>query len=124
MNSLPDEYELLALFECEPVLRDSQTKNLPFYYNEATYRFSNEEESFLVRITPAYSEVKIQVNHRVTQRLISRLDLKKVDKLEIIADTKKISSILLTMDNDENLQTLEIEFKPHYKLIMQDHLSF
>lgn len=124
MKSLPDEYELLALFECEPVLRDTQTKNLPFYYNQATYRFSNEEEAFLVILEPAYGEVKIQVNQKSTNRLISRLDLKRVDSLEIKADSKKSSSILLTLGSDETFQTLEIQFKPNFKLILQDHLEY
>lgn len=124
MKSLPDEYELLALFECEPSLRDSQTKDLPFYYNEATYRFSNREESFLVIIEPAYGEIKIQVNQKSTTKLISRLDLKRVNTFEIIRDTKNFSSILLTMESDGNLQTVEIEFKPNFKLILQSHLEY
>lgn len=124
MKSLPAEYELVALFECEPVLRDTQTKNLPFYYNQAAYRFSNDEEDFLVIIEPAYGEVKIQVNQKSTNRLVSRLDLKRVDSLEIKADFKNLSSILLTLASDETFQTLEIQFKPNFKLILQDHLEY
>lgn len=54
----PDETELLSLFECEPRLYDTSSKDLPFYYNQATYQFSNGEEDFLIVLSPSYGEVK------------------------------------------------------------------
>lgn len=48
MPIFPDEIDLLSLFETEPILLDSTSKDLPFYYNEATYRFSNGKEDFIV----------------------------------------------------------------------------
>lgn len=35
---MPDEISLLSIFECEPKLSDN---NAPYFYNEATYEFSN-----------------------------------------------------------------------------------
>ncbi|WP_251662669.1 hypothetical protein [Sporosarcina aquimarina] len=52
------------------------SKDLPFYYNEATYRFSNGEEDFIVTLSPSYGEVKIEVTQRSSNRLLSLLDLK------------------------------------------------
>ncbi len=36
---IPDEVELISLFESGPVLLDEV---VPFYYNQATYIFSNK----------------------------------------------------------------------------------
>ncbi|MGG4266062.1 hypothetical protein ABEW06_12670, partial [Peribacillus simplex] len=64
MTIFPEENDFLSLFECEPMLLDTTSKDLPFYYNKATYRFSNGEEDFIVTLSPSYGEVKIQVTHR------------------------------------------------------------
>lgn len=78
MAIFPEENEFLSLFECEPTLFDTISKDLPFYYNKATYQLSNGEEDFIVTLSPSYGEVKIQVTQRVSNRLVSLLDLKRV----------------------------------------------
>lgn len=122
MAIFPEEDDFLSLFECEPMLLDTTIKDLPFYYNKATYRFSNGEEDFIVILSPSYGEVKIQVTQRTSNRLLSLLDLKRVDKLEIIADKKDHSSVLLTILNDDSQQMVEIDFKPYFKQIFKEHL--
>jgi hypothetical protein len=62
----PEKNDFLSLFEGEPMLLDNTTKDLPFYYNKATYRFSNGEEDFIVTLAPSYGEVKIQVTQRAS----------------------------------------------------------
>jgi len=113
----------LYLFECEPTLLDTTSKDLPFYYNEATYRFSNGEEDFIVKLSPSYGEVKIQVTQRISNRLLSILDLKRVKKFEITADKKERASILLTVINEDSQQSIEIEFKPYFKQIFKEQLT-
>ncbi|MEW9670608.1 hypothetical protein [Ammoniphilus sp. 3BR4] len=121
MYSYPEEHELLSLFECEPKLYDAYTENLPFFYNQATYEFSNQTEHFIVTLSPSYEEVRIQVSDASSNELLTYLDLKRVDKFEIVADKKDHSSVLLTIQNDDTLQTLEIDFKPRFKLILKEH---
>jgi hypothetical protein len=121
MKMFPDENDFLSLFESEPKLFDSTTKDMPFYYNIATYQFTNGEEDFIVTLSPADGEVKIQVTKHHTNVLQSYLDFKCVDQFEIITDQKDHSSILLTMEKDEMVQTVEIDFKPFFKLIFKDH---
>ena len=121
MNNFPNENDLLSLFECEPILFDTTSKD--FYYNEATYKFSNGEEDFTVTLSPSYSEVKIQVIQRTSNKLISLLDLKRVDKFEITTDKKDLSSVLLRNQNDDFTQTFEIDFKPKFKLIFKEHYT-
>ncbi|MGE7880061.1 hypothetical protein [Peribacillus muralis] len=121
MYVFPAENKLLSLFECEPTLFDTTAKDLPFYYNKATYQFSNEKEDFIVTLSPSYGEVKIQVTQSISNKLLSLLDVKRVDKFEITADKKELSSVRLTVLNEDSLQTLEIDFKPEYKLIFKEH---
>ena len=121
MYGFPSENDFLSLFECEPVLLDTTTEELPFFYNVATYQFSNGEENFIVTLSPSYKEVKVQVTQTVSNRLLSFLDLKRVNKFEIVADKKDFSSVLLTIENVHSLQTIEIDFKPHFKFIIKEH---
>ncbi len=121
MSLFPKEYDLLSLFECEPTQLDNPTKELPFYYNESTYQFSNGEENFSVTISPSYGEVKIQVTQTTSSILLSLLDLKRVMKFEITADKKDTASVLLTIVNEDSQQLIEIDFKPKYKLIFREH---
>lgn len=121
MAIFPEENDYLSLFECEPTLLDNTSKDLPFYYNKATYRFSNGEEDFIVTLSPSYGEVKIQVTQRASNRLLSLLDLKRVDKFEITADRKDHSRVLLTVVNEDTQQMIEIDFKPYFKQIFKEH---
>ncbi|MDM5360380.1 hypothetical protein [Peribacillus sp. ACCC06369] len=123
MNVFPDEDDLLSLFECEPTLFDTTEKGLPFYHNKATYQFSNGEEDFIVTLSPSYGEVKIQVTLPTSNKLLSLLDLKRVEKFEITADKRELSSVLLTVLNEDSQQTIEIDFKPKYKLIFREHYT-
>ncbi|WP_432355594.1 hypothetical protein [Sporosarcina sp. A2] len=123
MTVFPEENDFLSLFECEPTLLDSTSKDLPFYYNEATYRFSNEEEDFIVTLSPSYGEVKIQVTHRSSNRLLSLLDLKRVGKFEITVDKKDHSSVLLSVVNEDSQQMIEVDFKPYFKQIFKEHFT-
>ncbi|MGY3312886.1 hypothetical protein ACV242_001382 [Peribacillus simplex] len=123
MAAFPEEHDFLSLFECEPMLLDTTSKDLPFYYNKATYRFSNGEEDFIVTLSPSYGEVKIQVTHRTSNRLLSLLDLKRVDKFEIKSDKKDHSVVLLTVVNEDYQQMIEIDFKPYFKQIFKEHFT-
>ncbi|MDA1675639.1 hypothetical protein [Bacillus cereus group sp. TH152-1LC] len=120
MPVFPSEIDLLSLFETEPTLLDTSD---PFYYNEATYRFSNGDEDFVVILSPSYGEVKIKVTKRDSNRLLSLLDLKQVEKFEITTNKKDHSSILLTVINEDSQQMIEIDFKPYFKQIFKEHLT-
>ncbi len=123
MPVFPDEIDFLSLFECEPTFLDTISKDYPFYYNEATYRFSNGEEDFIVTLSPSYGEVKIQVTNRASNRLLSLLDLKRVEKFDIISDKINHSSVLLTVINEDSQQMIEIDFKPLFKQIFKEYLT-
>lgn len=121
MQGYPEENELLSLFECEPTFLESPSDSIDFFYTEATYKFSNGGEDFIVTIAPSYSEVKIRVTNRSSKNLIAYFDLKRVYHFEITADKKDSSSILMKVEDDTHTQTIEIDFKPNFKLIFKEH---
>ncbi|BCZ47297.1 hypothetical protein psyc5s11_33640 [Clostridium gelidum] len=87
--SIPDELSLLSLFECEPKFSDN---NVPYFYNEATYEFSNyANERFVVSICPSYSDIKIQVYSSDNNELLTLLEFKSIDKIEILSDKREES---------------------------------
>ena len=124
MHGYPEENELLSLFECEPTFIETPSDSIDFFYTEATYKFSNGSEDFIVTIHPSCCEVKIQVTNRSTKNLITYLDLKRVYHFEITNDKKNSSSILMKVEDDTRLQTIEIDFKPNFKLIIKEHYNF
>ena len=121
MQGYPEENELLSLFECEPTFLETPSDSIDFFYSEATYKFSNKDEDFVVTIAPSYGEVNIRVTNRYSKNIIAYLDLKRVYHFEITADKKDSSSILMIIDVGSNTQTIEIDFKPNFKLIFKEH---
>ncbi|MDE0582534.1 hypothetical protein ON064_05695 [Planococcus sp. A6] len=122
MPDFPTELELLSLFESEPELSDD-TEEMPMYYKEAVYRCTNGEEDFAVHISPAQGEVRIQVSKSDSERMLSLLDLKQVNKFEIIADEKDRSSILLITENEETEIVVQVDFKPYFRQIVKEEFS-
>jgi hypothetical protein len=110
--SIPDELSLLSLFECEPKLLDD---NIPYFYNEATYEFDNSaDERFIVTISPANSDIRIQVHSINGNELTSLLEFRNADEIEILLDDKEESEMLIKTD----LYSVRINFKPRFKIFL------
>lgn len=110
--SIPDEFELLSLFECEPTLLD---RDVPFFYNKATYEFINSvNERFIVSICPSYSDIKIQVYSANNNELLSVFDFIKVDAIFIISDKREESKIEIRTE----VGVVCINFKPRFKVYL------
>ncbi len=109
---LPDEIALMSLFECEPELLDAA---VPYFYNQAKYKFSNcNNEAFVIYISPSYNEIKVEVSKSDTNELISTLDLQDAKSIEILADRKQESKIMITSESS----IIKINFKPKYKIFI------
>lgn len=116
---IPEDYELLSLFECEPKMLDDNN-NIPFYYNEATYNFSSCKEKFHIVLSPACNEFYLSVSDLDTNKQILSLTLNRVDKLEILSDKKDHSKIGLTVQHQDYIQFIEIEFKPRFTFNLKE----
>lgn len=120
MTRFPEVIDLIAFFRSEPVVSDASEAS-DLFYNETTYRFTNAYEQFIVVVSPAMQEVSIQVTHLDSGHLISSLSLKQVKTFEIMQDDAHASRILLTLDQGDILQTVEIDLLPRFCQQIQEH---
>lgn len=60
MAPFPEDYELISLFSQEPELLDADT---PWFYNTLKFTGQRAHATYLVRISPAYGELEIQITH-------------------------------------------------------------
>lgn len=72
---ISDELALLSFFETEPELLDSAVENLPYVYNQATYRFSSPSESFQVVLAPAAHQFRLTVTDSTSIEVIAFIEL-------------------------------------------------
>lgn len=117
---IPDEFELISLFECEPDMLD-KNPDIPFHYNRSKYEFQNlVQESFRVTIDPGWGDFWMEAFHKPTNELISRLEFKRIDSLDILMDTKERAQIQLSGSNLK----VKISFKPRFgiEVIQNDDL--
>jgi hypothetical protein len=90
--------------------------NLPFYY-------TMDRKTLLLSFVPLMVKLKYKYLCKSSNRLLSLLDLKRVEKLEITSDKTERTSVLLTIDNEDSQQMIEIYFKPYFKQIFKEQLT-
>lgn len=113
----PDEVDLMSFFECEPTSLD--TENVPFFYNESTYKYVNEKnQSFTIKICPSYEELTILVKN--VDKDLSNIKLNSVSGLSILSDKKEEKRLMIISENFISKMTLKPEF--HLELIEEKGL--
>lgn len=120
MYSFPNEVDFISLFCVEPTKLDN---NIPFYYNESSFRFENQTESFFVSISPSYGDFILEVKSKDNEELIVYNSFKAVKKLEILSDTRDAAKILLILERDPYITTVEITFKPKFSFIIKEQYT-
>jgi len=104
----PEEFELMAVFETEPVLLD---RDVLFHYNKSTYKYINRErEEIIFSITPYYNEVKINVSKENFE--IASLSFQNIISFSILSDNRVEKRIMLTGEN----YALKVQLKPKYSI--------
>jgi hypothetical protein len=61
MKSLPELWELVALFEAEPVNVYGEEKEIPWFYSTLNFKLKRENETLDITISPAYGSIDIWV---------------------------------------------------------------
>lgn len=122
MDFFPDELDLISLFCIEPIKLD---KSLPFFYNQSTFAFENDTESFVVIVSPSYSEFVLEVKNKTNGELVAYHSFKTVGKLEILSNKINSAKILLILDGDRGrfITTVEITLRPQFSFIIKEHFS-
>lgn len=122
MGSYPEEIDFISLFNAEPKVQDTSS---PFYYNQSTFAFRNEQEAFVVKISPAMNEFELKVEQLASGKLITYHSFKTVGKLEILSDKKDSAEILIILDQDRDrfLASVEITFRPVFCMVFREQFS-
>ena len=105
---IPEEFELLSLFESEPRFSDD-LKEIPFFYNQARYILVNDSNQICqVDLAPAYDEMKISVSDN--EREIVSLDFRNISSLTIL--DQKTSRFMITRQT----AVTKIQLKPVFTI--------
>jgi hypothetical protein len=114
MNSmqLPKQWELIGLFESEPVLTDP---NLPWVYNGLTFSVEREGEAIEVEISPSYGQLAVELRRADgTTRL--RLDLNGVERLAVDEHGDRAALVASFVDASP-LRDLRLQLSPHVSVL-------
>lgn len=105
---IPEEYELVSVFECLPTLLDD---DVLYYYNVATFEFENaNNEVFKVRIAPAYGDFRMEVTRQNSPEPIAEFDFSGMSELEILEDSKDTTKIGIASDT----LYITVQMKPRF----------
>lgn len=114
---IPDEISLISFFECEPQMLDEEVM---YYYNQATYEFKNNNgELFIVSISPADNEFKLQVLDTESKNILSLIELSNVESIEILSDKKQDARFMITSESS----VMKIDLKPRFRIFMNQFLN-
>lgn len=78
MLDLPEEYELISFFECEPQLADPST---PWCYNNLHFSTFRGQDHIVCEIEPAYGELKLW--WKQAGQLRAHVKLNKLESLSV-----------------------------------------
>src|SRR4051794_14812518 len=105
MNPFPEDWELLALFEAEPVVID---RIVPRFYNRLIYETARGPNIVRCEIEPGYEKLTLTCS-RDSDVWLS-LDLSWVCGLRVVTGAGK--DYLVASFRDPNLCELELHLKP------------
>ncbi|MFQ3248148.1 MAG: hypothetical protein ACI9SP_004808 [Arenicella sp.] len=95
MKPFPKEYELESFFECEPSILD---KDVPWGYNQLTFRSESSNGSLKVLMEPGYETMHL--SWMQGSETVLELNLKGVLGLEIKNEAKLDTMIVSFRSND------------------------
>ena len=109
MEPFPEQHDLIALFECEPLLTD---KGVPWSYNHLTFTTTRGHDRIVCEIEPGYHTLKFEWS-KSDERLVS-LDLNWV--AGITTDIQGQTEAMIVTFRDKKLMPLRIQLKPHVSI--------
>jgi hypothetical protein len=110
MKPFPDQYELLSLFESDPVLTDAK---VPWAYNHLTFTRTIGESRIECEIEPGYETLKFRwVQHGAE---VMDLDLHWVSGLTVECDGGR-EALVAHFRERSGLLPLRIQFAPSIRV--------
>lgn len=105
----PDDYELIDIFESEPI---KLNEDMPWYYNELRFVLKRNENDLEITISPSISEIKIRFHNE--KYLIASLHLEDVKGLTI--EKENHSESLRILFEDSLVRDLIVTTKPYISI--------
>jgi hypothetical protein len=113
--TLPDEVELMSLFESEPIL---SSKNVPYFYNTVKYSFLNKgKQSITITLEPANNEFSITVID--SGNTLANLQLKPIDTFTILTDNRNEKKIMLIGESFG----IKLKIQPQFQIDLESTIE-
>lgn len=113
MKEIPELWELIALFEMDPVYVYGEEKEISWFYSTINFKLKRENETLDITISPANGIVDIWLF--VNERKIIEINLENVVGMNIEKlHDKEILHILFS--NDDTIEKFYIETSPYIYL--------
>ncbi|MEC0268121.1 hypothetical protein [Paenibacillus anseongense] len=119
MNPFPEDYELIALFESEPIVLDNE---IPWYYNYLLFKLIRDGIILGLSMEPACNRINIRMSNERQGTLIE-IGYESIRGIEIYKDSFTEGLLILLDDDDPNV-TLRLETKPNIRLISTGDMNF
>jgi hypothetical protein len=119
LNPFPEEYELITLFESEPIIFDNE---IPWYYNYLLFKLIRNGIILDLSMEPACNRINIRMSNE-RQGTLMEIVYESIRGIEIYKDSFTEGLLILLDDNDPNV-TLRLETKPNIKLISTGDKNF
>lgn len=110
MKCVPELWELIALFETEPVYVYGEESEVPWFYSTINFSLRRDHETLDVSISPAVGVIEIWVftgDRKLMQFNFDDVHGMKIEKLH----NKEILHILFS--DEGRVKQFYIETKPH-----------
>ncbi|MVX67083.1 hypothetical protein GKZ28_25870 [Clostridium chromiireducens] len=109
MKEIPELWELIALFEMEPVYVYGEETEIPWFYSTINFKLKRGSETLDINISPANGIIDIWL--LIGDRKIIEINLENVEGIKIEKiHNKEILHILFS--NDDVMEKFYIETKP------------
>lgn len=109
MKEIPELWELIALFEMDPIYVYGEEEGIPWFYNTINFKLKRNNELLDITISPANGIIDIYVsvgNHKIMQVNLENVQGMKIEKLH----NKEILYVLFS--DDDMIEKFFIETKP------------
>lgn len=98
MKEVPELWEMIALFEMEPVYVYGEEKEIPWFYSTINFKLKRESETLDITISPANGIIDIWL--LIGDRKIVKINLENVEGMKIEKLHNKEILHILFNDND------------------------
>jgi len=111
MIEMPELWELIALFECEPVLAD---EGVPLSYNMLNFTSTRGADELCCQISPGYGDVHFKWTRQSLKRI--DLNLHSVHRLAVFLGSWE--GLEITFDDRRRMEMLRLQLKPEITIEM------